>query len=319
MSQYRAEFDYCRSDFEHSPLVVFYETTQACDLVCQHCRACAQPRRDPGELTAAASRQLVDQFAEFPKPPLVVLTGGDPLKRPDIYDLVRHGVGRGLSIAMTPSATPLVTEAALQRLHEAGLRRLAVSLDGADAATHDAFRGVTGSYRRTREILDDAGRIGLPLQVNTTVTLQNWQQIDQLAELLTDVGIVLWSVFFLIPVGRGDQLPRLSPQQYEEVFERLWQQAQRRPFGIKTTEAPHYRRFVLQRKGDPQRAVSQRPSTSPTAGGPSLASPPRQRAPLGVNDGRGVMFVSHRGEIYPSGFLPIPCGRFPDDSVVDVY
>ncbi len=299
--------DYTRSDFDHSPLVVFYETTQACDLVCQHCRACAQPQRDSQELDSVQARQLIAQLVSFPKPPMLVLTGGDPLKRPDVYELVEHGVNLGLDLAMTPSATPLVTAEALRRLRDAGLHRLAVSLDGADAATHDAFRGVAGSYQRTLDILAEARRIGLPLQVNTTVTQANCQQLDSLAAFLATQGVVLWSVFFLVPVGRGDQLERLSPQQYEQVFERLWHHAQRQPYGIKTTEAPHYRRYVLQRQGNPQR--------SPTAADPGQ----KQRAPLGINDGKGIMFINHRGAIYPSGFLPIVCGRFPRDSVVEVY
>jgi AdoMet-dependent heme synthase len=298
---------YGRGDFDHSPFVVFYELTQACDLACKHCRACAQPARASDELDPLQARQLLEQMASFPKPPMLVLTGGDPLKRPDVYDLVDHGVRLGLDVAMTPSATPLVTSDALSRLRAAGLHRLALSLDGADAATHDAFRGVPGSFGRTLAILAEARSIGLPLQVNTTLAASNVHQVDDLAELLKELGIVLWSVFFLVPVGRGEELERISPQQYEEVVERLWHHAQRQPFGIKTTEAPQYRRFVLRRQGDPQQ---NRHNTSSNG---------RQRAPLGINDGRGVMFISHQGVIYPSGFLPVVCGRFPRDSVVDVY
>ncbi len=296
-----------REDFAHSPFVVFYELTQACDLVCEHCRACAQPLRDPDELSEAQSRGLIDELARFPRPPLLVFTGGDPLKRPDVYDLVEHGVARGLEVAMTPSATPLVTAEALERLHDAGLHRLAVSLDGVDAATHDAFRGVAGSFARTREIMADARRLGLPLQANTTVTATNVHQIDALAELLAGEAIVLWSVFFLVPVGRGEPLARIAPPEHEEAFARLWFHAQRQPYGIKTTEAPHYRRFVLRARGNPQAAPA------------AVAPGQRQRAPLGINDGKGILFISHRGAIYPSGFLPVVCGRFPRDSVVETY
>lgn len=298
---------YARSDFDHSPLVVFYEVTQACDLACQHCRACALPQRDPQELDSEQSQNLLAELARFPKPPLLVLTGGDPLKRPDVCDLVEHGVELGLEVAMTPSATPLVTAEALRRLRGAGLHRLAVSLDGVNAATHDMFRGVSGSYQRTLEILVDARRAGLQLQVNTTVTAANVGQIDAMADFLATQRIVLWSVFFLVPVGRGEQLERITPQQYEEVFERLWHHARHHSYGIKTTEAPHYRRYVLQRNGNPQRSPSASAGHSP------------QRAPLGINDGKGIVFVNHRGVIYPSGFLPIACGRFPRDSLVEVY
>lgn len=298
---------YGRKDFTHSPFIIFYELTQACDLVCKHCRACAQPLRHPGELDAEQARQLLDQLAEFPSPPMVVLTGGDPLKRPDVFDLVEHGVARGLEVAMTPSATPLVTPEALRQLHASGLHRLALSLDGLDATTHDSFRGVDGSYARTLEILTEARRIGMSLQVNTTITPSNVHQVDAMAEMLATTGIVLWSVFFLVPVGRGEELKRISPEQYEEVFEQLWDHAQRQPYGIKTTEAPHYRRFVMQKRGNPQF----NPVTTEDA--------QRARAPLGINDGNGIMFISHLGAIYPSGFLPMLCGKFPRNSVVDVY
>jgi len=293
---------YVRSDFDHSPMVVFYETTRACDLVCKHCRACAQPLRDPHELDTRLAKRLLDELARFPKPPMLVFTGGDPLKRPDVFELVRHAVQAGMEVAMTPSATPLVTPEALARLAEAGLSRLAVSLDGADAATHDGFRGVPGSFDHTLRIMADTRALGLPLQANTTITAQNVGQVDAMTELLAGQGIILWSVFFLVPVGRGVDVRRIAPERYEEVFTRLWRHAQRQPFGIKTTEAPHYRRFVLRNHGNPQQA--------PGA---------NQRAPLGINDGKGVLFIDHTGRIYPSGFLPVECGQFPRDSIVDVY
>lgn len=143
---HRASVPYTADDFGTSPFVVFYETTRACDLLCRHCRACAQPEPHPKQLSPEQSKRLLDQFASFEKPPVVVLTGGDPMKRPDIYDLIAYGVSLGLDMAMTPSATPLLTNEALTRLQAVGLSRLALSLDAADAETHDAFRGVPGSY-----------------------------------------------------------------------------------------------------------------------------------------------------------------------------
>lgn len=295
------------ADFDHSPFLVFYEITRACDQVCHHCRACAQPRRHPNELTHEQSKAMIDQLTTFAHLPLLVFTGGDPLKRPDVFDLVNYARRVGLNTAMTPSATPLVTVDAINRLRDAGLGRLAVSLDAADAETHDAFRGTSGSFDRTLQIMETARKLDVPMQVNTTISQRNVDQVDNMAELLADHGIVLWSVFFLIPVGRGRVEPRISPTQYEQVFEKLWRHAQTKPFGIKTTEAHHYRRFVLQRQGDPQRDPLRHRGQRV------------QRAPLGVNDGRGVMFVSHVGQIFPSGFMPIDCGRFPRDSIVDVY
>lgn len=298
---------YTAADFARSPFLVFYEITRACDLACAHCRACAQPQRHPHELTPVQSRALVDELLRFDPPPLLVLTGGDPLKREDVFDLTSYAVQRGLSVAMTPSATPLVTPEALGRLKSAGLSRLALSLDGCDAATHDAFRKVAGSFDRTFEILREARGLGLPLQINTTVTARNLCQLDAIADLIEGHGILLWSVFFLVPVGRGLAEQRITAAQCEEVFQTLWRNASRRTFGIKTTEAHHYRRFVLQRMGDPRRDPQ------------GHTGQPLQRAPLGVNDGKGVMFVSHTGQVFPSGFMPLECGRFPRDSVVEVY
>ena len=298
---------YTAEDFAHSPFVVFYEVTRACDLLCRHCRACAQPHRHPRELSTEQSRTLIAQFAAFPKPPVLVFTGGDPMKREDIFPLVEYAGSVGLTTAMTPSATPLVTREAILKLQQAGLSRLALSLDAAVAETHDLFRGVPGSFARTLEILRDARDIGLPIQVNTTLTCRNVHQVDAMAERLAGLGIVLWSVFFLIPVGRGLAEQRIAPEQYETVFAQLWDHARRQPYAIKTTEAHHYRRFVLQRQGDPQRA-------------PKGALPGQiRRAPLGVNDGKGVFFVSHTGSVYPSGFMPILCGKFPQESVIEIY
>lgn len=300
---------YTAEDFAHSPFVAFYEVTRACDLVCAHCRACAQPISHPFELKTEQSKTLIDQFASFPKKPVLVFTGGDPLKRADIFELVRHAVDAGLQTAMTPSATPLLTKEAIARLKDAGLTRLAVSLDASDPATHDGFRGVGGSFARTLQAMADAREVGLPLQVNTTITRRNVAQVDEMAEMLAGEGITLWSVFFLIPVGRGMAEERIAPEEYEVVFEKLWEHAKKQPYGIKTTEAHHYRRFVLMRQGNPQHQP-----------GANAAPTGRiQRAPIGVNDGKGVMFVSHTGSVYPSGFMPILCGKFPQESIIDIY
>jgi radical SAM protein len=290
---------------EHSPLLAFYEVTQACDLVCLHCRACAQAAPDPAELSARDALRLIDQLAEFPQPPMLVLTGGDPLKRDDIFALVRHAAERGLTVSMTPSATPLVTPAAIRRLREAGLSRLAISLDGVDAASHDRVRGVAGSYLRSLDILRAARDAGLSTQVNTTLTPQNETQIEAFGDLFEEVGIALWSVFFLVPVGRAQYLPRLSAEACEAAFDRLWQQAQARPFAIKTTEAPHYRRFAIQHQ----------------VGGkhPTRGRTPQGYVPIGVNDGKGILFVSHAGLVHPSGFLPVVAGAFPHQHLVDIY
>jgi radical SAM protein len=301
---------YSASDFDIQPLMLYFEVTQACDLVCRHCRASAQERQHPDELTTELSKALIDQAAAFPRPPILVMTGGDPLKRPDLFELIRHARDAGLQVALTPSATPLATAEAIGRAKDAGVARLGISLDGADAETHDAFRGWQGSFVRTLQMLKHARQLDMPVQINTSITQRNFHQIDAIAELLASQEIAMWSVFFLVPVGRGIAEQRISPDEYEIAFEKLWKQSQRQPFGIKTTEAPHYRRFVLQQDGDPLAE----PSAATHA-----ARGRRHRAPLGVRDGRGVMFVSHTGEIYPAGFLPLKCGQFPHDSIIETY
>jgi radical SAM protein len=313
---------YTPHDFGISPLMFYYEVTLACDLVCKHCRASAQEQSAPGELSTEQAKKLLEQAATFLRKPTLVFTGGDPLKRPDLLELIRHASMLGLQPALTPSATPLATREAFEQVRAAGIRHLGISLDGADAATHDAFRGVEGSFQRTMQMLDFARELKMPVQVNTTVTRRNVSQIDAIADLLATKGIAMWSVFFLVPVGRGIEEQRISPAEYEAVFERLWQLSKRQPYAIKTTEAPHYRRFVLQRGGDPLAGPGetiQHQQEATLLDKPAVAPGRKRRAPLGVGDGRGVMFVSHTGEIFPAGFLPVCCGHFPDDSVVEVY
>jgi radical SAM protein len=290
-------------DFKHSPMIVFYETTRACDLACRHCRASAERECHPDELSTAAAMKMIESLTEFPKPPLLVLTGGDPIKRGDVFDLIAFARERELEVAMTPSATPLVTTPVLRRLKDAGLHRLAVSLDGADPATHDDFRQVSGSSARTMDIIDEANRIGLPVQINTTVGRHNVRQLAEIADLLARRNIVLWSVFFIVPTGRATAQQRLGADEVEKAFVEIYRQSKLQRFPIKTTEAPHYRRFVLQR-------VKATDGIKRVAGMPGMS---------GTNDGKGIAFISHTGEIYPSGFLPLSCGRAPFESVARVY
>ncbi len=297
-----------KTDLHRSPMLVFYEVTQACGLVCKHCRACAQTHSLPDELSTEASLGLIDQLSKFPSPPMLVLTGGDPFCREDIFQLIEHAKRVGLETSITPSATPLVTNGAIGRLKQAGIHRMAISIDGADAETHDEFRGFEGSFERSFEILREARRIGLPTQINTTLTPGNFGQLDAMAEMFSELEIVLWSVFFLVPVGRAESATRLSPDDYEQAFELLWQQSQRRSYLIKTTEAPHYRRFAMKKQREAQAAGDD--STE-------KVKPPFQAS--GINDGKGVMFVSHNGEFFPSGFMPIRSGQYPQENAVEVY
>ena len=282
--------------------MVFWEMTRACDLVCKHCRASAVPHRDPQELTTEQGRALMREIRALGCPNLV-LTGGDPAKREDLVQLVAYGTELGLRVALTPSATPLVTRPLLAALKEAGLARLAVSLDGATATTHDAFRGFEGSFQRTFEILNTAKDLGLTTQINTTVCATNRHELEAIAQQGADLAIELWSVFFLVPTGRGSQLDMLDPGEIERVLEWLAELHEHSPFDIKTTAAPHFRRVMLRRKADREHIAG--------------LSDGIGRAMRSVNDGQGIAFVSHRGEVYPSGFMPIACGRA--DNLTRVY
>ena len=296
-------------DFNHSPMIVFYEVTQACGLVCKHCRACAQTHAHPGELNSQEARQLIDQLAEFPSPPMLVLTGGDPLCRDDIFELIGYATQAGLEVSITPSATPLVTEHAIRQFAEAGIHRMAISIDGSTAESHDAVRGVPGSFSRSLDILHHARKMGVATQINTTLTPDNVDQLDDMAELFASLDITLLSVFFLVPVGRAETAGRLNAAECELAFAKLWAHSQHQPYMVKTTEAPHFRRYAIQHQH----------SKSLGSKSPSDEIRPKPFMPMGVNDGKGIMFVSHTGTIHPSGFMPITCGVFPQQHVVQVY
>ncbi|HSB74595.1 MAG TPA: TIGR04053 family radical SAM/SPASM domain-containing protein [Terriglobales bacterium] len=303
-------------DFNETPFIVIWEVTQACDLACVHCRASAQPHRNPFELSSAEARALIDQVAEL-RAPVFVLTGGDPLKRPDIYDLVEYATGRGVRISLTPSATPLLTREALLKLQASGLARLAISLDGPTAAIHDAFRRVPGSYDWTLRAVRWAREIGLPAQINTTITRHNLEQLDDIIALLETLDIVLWSVFFLVPTGRGQSIDLISAEEFEQVFEKLYQTSQRVKFDIKSTEAQHYRRFLLQKRTAARRGGEPEAALAKVFGATSADG--IGRAPRGINDGKGFVFVSHMGEVFPSGFLPVSAGNIRKHSLAELY
>jgi radical SAM protein len=308
-------------DFNHKPYIVIWETTQACDLACVHCRACAQPARNPFELSTKEAKALIDQIAEM-RVPVFVLTGGDPLKRPDIFELVQYACGKGVHTSMTPSATPLLTREAIAQLKQRGLARLAVSLDGSTAELHDAFRRVPGSHDCTLNAIRWARELDLPVQVNTTITRRNLGDFDSMVGLLERLDIVLWSVFFLVPTGRGQTADLVTAEEFEMIFEKLYQASSQVKFDIKTTEAQHYRRFLLQRRAEEKRnGESTARTLVPAAqafpaalGGDGIA-----RAPRGLNDAKGFVFISHVGEVFPSGFLPLAAGNIRRERLADLY
>lgn len=287
-------------DFGTTPLLVVWEVTQACDLACVPCRASASPGLDPAELSTREGMQLLEEIRRFGNP-LVVLTGGDPLKRADLHELIRYSVGLGLRTNLTPSSTPLLTVQAIDRLRECGISRMAISLDGPDAASHDGFRGGGGTFATGMRALRHARAIGLDTQIQTMVMRGNLKRLAEIAELAAEVRTRLWSLFFLVVTGRASIDNDLTAEEYEGVFDFLARISEVSPFEVKTTEATHYRRFLAQRT---------RSIKGPGHSGFRTA---------GVSEGRGFVFVSHTGEIYPSGFLPISAGNVRTSSLTRVY
>ncbi len=300
-------------DFDRAPFTVIWEVTRACDLQCVHCRADAQPRRDPRELTTAEGLALLEEIRDLGSP-VFVITGGDPLKRADLFPLIDRAVALGLSVAVTPSGTPLLTADVVRRFAAHGVRRMAISLDGATAASHDGFRRQAGSFERTVAALRHARACGLPVQVNTTVTRRNHAELAAIAALVGELDAVMWSVFFLVTVGRAASADQLTAEEYEETFAWLAEVAARGPFAVRTTAAPHYRRYLAQRMVAAKRAGAPLP-VPPVAG----VATDMARAPRGVTDGNGLVFISHRGEVYPSGFLPLRAGNVRDTPLATIY
>ncbi len=218
-------------DFSEAPVVVFWETTRACALKCLHCRAEAQPLRHPLELSTAEGLALLEDLASFSPAPIVILTGGDPFMRRDLFDLLAYGKELGLRLSLSPSVTKLVTAEALLRLTDLGISRMSLSLDGPTAVVHDGFRGVKGSFDQTLARLHDALDIDLSIQVNTTVSRHTVEDLPRVFDLLTGIqGIVLWDLFFLVPTGRAQREDVISPEQHDGVFRWMYGLGPNSPF-----------------------------------------------------------------------------------------
>jgi radical SAM protein len=318
-------------DFDQRPFTVIWETTRACDLACVHCRAEANSRRGVDELSFKEAQKLVGNIKGFGRPyPILILTGGDPAKRPDISGIIAYADQAGLRVAMTPSATPLMTREVVKRFAEAGLVRLALSLDGKNAASHDGFRGVAGSFHRTMLILDWCREFGLETQIHTTVTSHVLDDLPAISEMIARRGIKLWALFLLIAVGRAARPEirglNINPHRLESLFHWLYDLQLSAPYDVTPREGYHYRRVLLQRRardlGVPVTQllaeVEKKPVT-PTDLAPSRNAAKIVRAPLGVNDGKGVVFVSYQGNVQPSGFLNLVGGSLRSESLVDIY
>lgn len=276
--------------FDRAPHRVYWELTRACGLACRHCRAAAIATRHPDELTPVESLRLLEQLAGFgDPPPHLILTGGDPLLRPDLFELIAAARSRGIGVSVAPSATPLLTDAAVRRLKDGGVSAISLSLDGARAATHDAVRQIPGTFERTLAAAEAARAADLPFQINTLVAEETLDELPAIYLLVERLGAARWSLFFLVEVGRGALLEQITPQACEELMQWLAQLARKAPPVVTTTEAPFYRRIVKGGHG------------------------------AGIRDGNGILFISHTGEVHPSGFLPLVAGNVRHDDVVRLY
>jgi AdoMet-dependent heme synthase len=298
------------NDLDRDPVVIFWEVTRACALKCEHCRAKAQPKRHPLELDTASSLRVMDELTEFDTPPIVVLSGGDPFMRRDIFEIAEYGIKKGLTVSLSPSATALATRDRMAKLVDIGVRRVSFSLDGASAETHDKFRGFSGTFDRTLAAFDSANEVGLSFQVNTTITKSTKAELPQIAEVVKQSGAAIWDLFFLVPTGRGLNLELMSADEHDEVYSWILANQRTWDFRTKTTLGQPYRRaMTLKRLTASGRDVASLTSEEIKAAWPG---PP-------TNDGRGIFFISHLGEIFPSGFIPLSAGNVRKDSIVDVY
>jgi radical SAM protein len=320
-------------DLKQRPFMVIWETTQACDLACKHCRAESQKDHNPFALSFHEGKDLVDQVLAFGEPrPLFIMTGGDPFKREDIFDLASYASEKGLPVALSPSGTPLLNVENLQRLKDAGCKVISLSLDGSNSDIHDSFRGVPGSFDWTVNGWNIAQSLGLKIQVNTTVTRYNLMDLPDIFALVREIGVMTWSVFFLVPTGRGLTTDEITPQDYEAVMNFLYDAS--KYIGIKTTEGHHYKRVVLQRAYLEANGLSVKQyldlngtydalmeglhrvaPTPPTHHNPDCI----RRTPLHVNAGDGFVFISLLGEVFPSGYLPVSAGNVRTTPLSEIY
>lgn len=293
--------------YDRAPMIIYWELTTACALACRHCRASAQLEPPPGELTHDEALRILDQVADFGSPmPHVIMTGGDPMRRFDLDGLIAGARDRGIGVSLSPAVTPLLTRERIADMAALGVQAMSLSLDGSTAAHHDGVRQVPGTFDATLRALADANEVGMPMQINTLVTDTTVADLDDTYELLKGYELFQWSLFFLISVGRGAQLREMSPGDAERTLIKWNRRRPDAPFRIKTTEAMQYRRIAAQQMLCAGRTEQE------------ILDSPASRG-FGIRDGNGIMFISHLGEVMPSGFLPMSVGSVREHSIVELY
>ena len=288
------------------PRVIAWESTQACNLVCQHCRASAQQEPSSDELSTVEVLQLIDQIAALSKP-IFVISGGEPLMREDIFRVAAHANERGLRVAISPNGT-LITPDVVNRLQAAGVQRVSVSIDGSRAARHDAIRGVAGAFSQAVRGVRYCREGRLPFQINTTVMRQNVDDLSAIHDLTVSLGAVAWHIFMLVPTGRGRVDDELTPRGYEAILNWIYDAATRSPIPMRVTCGPQFVRLVLTRRAE-------------AATVPNLVGHRRglDRTSRGCLAGMGYCFISHRGEVYPCGYLPVLAGDVREEDFGTIY
>lgn len=317
-------------DYSLRPLLVFWEITKACPLSCRHCRAEAILKPLPGELSTREGKMLIEQVADFGKPtPVLILTGGDPLMRGDIFELVDYARSLGVPVALAPTVSERIFDKEVIRLFSKAYS-ISISLDGALPATHEYIRNRPGHFEETIRAIRMLVNNGIKVQVNTTVMRINVNELPQIIKLLRDLNVAVWEVFFLVHVGRGISLEAITPEEAEDVVNFLYD-VSKYGFTVRTVEAPFYRRVMLQRyyaeSIDPSalKFIKLGPLYSQLRQGLVKVmgqEPPSQvKKPMvaRTRDGDGVIFVAYNGDVSPSGFLPIKLGNVREESLINIY
>ncbi len=315
--------------YDEKPLLVFWETTKACLLACKHCRAKAIREPLPGELTTEEGKRLIEMVAEFGKPyPILIFTGGDPLMRRDIWELIAYAKSLGLRVGLAPSVTPLLTEEAIKRIKSVDVDAVSISLDSPVPEVHDSIRGYPGIWKRTVEVIRRFVEEGVRVQVNTVVMRDTVMHLADMVPLLLDLGVHTWEVFYLVPVGRAQEEQMLSPQEFEDVSHFLYE-ASKYGILVRTTEGPMFRRVswirrALEEKGiDPDEVLKPGPLYGKLVSrlrerlGEPRGKPMAQT--VGTRDGKGIVFVGYDGRVYPSGFMEFHVGNIREKSLVELY
>jgi len=335
---------------ENKPRLIFWEVTKGCNLRCIHCRASATELSSPNDLSTHTALGMIDQIAEVSNP-ILVLSGGEPLYRSDIFQLARYATDKGLRVALATNGT-LVTKEVARMIVDAGVKRVSISLDGADADTHDRFRGIPGAFEAAVQGLRNLKRLGMSVQINMTIARHNAHQLPQVLQLAKSLEADALHTFLLVPVGCGVDIAAeqmVPPEEYEKMLHWFYDESLKGGIELKATCAPHYFRVVRQRRAAERRSVeaaatAHRPDSSaigPTdmlmPGGTGISLRP-QGHPAGNHTGHpsghpsdmnamtkgclagtGVCFVSHEGEVFPCGYLPVIAGDLRKQKFIDIW